>query len=213
MMRAFWQKGRRREFHRAALIDTLERSAKTAVDYAAAFGLQITRTFSPEADFKALEEKHEARIAAFNAPGAAEKRERARLAKEKRAARSITEKIADWRAGKIRSLPADVRRCTDENGGVLLRVVDSRLETSMGASVPLADAVRVFRFVKLCKERGEAWHRNGKRLPVGHFQVDHIAPNGTFRAGCHLIHWPEIEAAARDAEVLHVESADTSESA
>jgi hypothetical protein len=51
---------------------------------------------------------------------------------------------------------------------------------------------------------------DGRRaLPVGVFQLEHVAPNGTLRAGCHLIQWPEIELAARAAGVLDISPADT----
>jgi hypothetical protein len=75
--------------------------------------------------------------------------------------------------------------------------------------VPLEHAVRVFRFVKLCRERGEAWQRNGRSLRVGHFQVDSVDANGDFTAGCHFIAWPETEAAAIAAGVADLASEDT----
>lgn len=196
-------------------------AAEAATGYAAAFGLALDRVFDAEGDAAAIAAHWAAREAKANAPGAAEKRERERAARAERKERKerearekalaeAAEAIADWRAGRRPSLPYTCPR-VDENGGALLRVYGEELQTSQGARVPLADAIRVFRFVKLCKERGEAWHRNGRTLPVGAFQVDHVAPNGTFRAGCHLIHWPEIEAAARAAGVLDIAPADTRE--
>lgn len=203
----------------------LTKKATAAREYAFAFGLTAPE-LKPESDIAAIEAHHAARDAKRNAPGAAERREaeavkraerKERKAQEARAKAlaEAAEAVADWRAGRRRSLPYGLSR--DENGGALLRVQmvadieTGQLQTSMGATVPLPDAIRVFRFVKLCKERGEAWHRNGRTLPVGAFQVAHVAPNGTFRAGCHLIHWPEIEAAARAAGVLDIAPADTRE--
>lgn len=87
-------------------------------------------------------------------------------------------------------------RLSDASGGALLTVIGQELVTSWGARVPLADAIRVFKFAKLCRESGKAWHANGKRVYCGHYQIDKIMPDGGFRAGCHLINWPEIEAAA-----------------
>lgn len=200
-------------------------AATAAREYAFAFGLPAPE-LKPETDIAAVLAHHAAREAKRNAPGAAERREaeavkraerkerREREAREKALAANA-EAIADWRAGRRRYLPYGVQH--DGSGGAMLRVqmaadIESgQLQTSLGATVPLPDAIRVFRFVKLCKERGEAWHRNGRTLPVGAFQVDHVAPNGTFRAGCHLIHWPEIEAAARAAGVLDIAPADTRE--
>lgn len=201
------------------------KAARNAVDYAEAFGLPVPALAVTD-DCDAVAAHRAAREAKRNAPGATERREaealkraerkerREREAREKALA-DRAEAVADWRAGRRRHLPYGCQH--DASGGALLRVQmaadieTGQLQTSLGATVPLPDAIRVFRFVKLCKERGEAWRRNGRTLPVGAFQVDNVAPNGTFRAGCHLIHWPEIEAAARAAGVLDIASADTRE--
>ena len=81
---------------------------------------------------------------------------------------------------------------TDAHGGALLRVKDDVLQTSMGAGVPLAHAVRAFRFIKLVRERGTEWNANGHALRVGLFTASAIDADGTLRIGCHVIHWPEI---------------------
>jgi len=117
----------------------------------------------------------------------------------------------------------------DEAGGALLRVRgDSEeirgkvrlgvfdglyLETSLGASVPLADAVKAFRFCRLVWARGSGWQRNGETVRVGHFQVDRIyAETGDMRAGCHLIRRQEIERLAAQLGLADVEpSADAVE--
>lgn len=107
-------------------------------------------------------------------------------------------KRAAWRAGE------SVGRVyfDSEHGGAALRIRGDKLETSHGADVPLSHAVKAFRFVKLCRERGETWQRNGRTIRVGHFQIDRIDSAGNFRAGCHDIRWPEIEAAAKAAGVF-----------
>lgn len=159
--------------------------------------------------------KREARISKSNTPAAIAKREKAAAAREAKAVRaaeldraSQAERIAAWRNGEQVNVYAH-----DAMGGALLRVRAGNLETSQGASVPLDHAVRVFRFVKLCRERGEAWARNGRTLRVGHFQVDSVDAEGNFRAGCHLINWPEVEYAARAAGVVDEAAADTREAA
>ncbi len=112
-------------------------------------------------------------------------------------------KIAAWYQGK------DVRITFDANsGGAALRINGDMLETSHGASVPLAHAVKAFRFVKLMRQRGTEWKRNGKTIRVGHFQIDSIAANGDFVAGCHRFTWPEIERAAGLAGVADIEASD-----
>jgi hypothetical protein len=95
----------------------------------------------------------------------------------------------------------------DAQGGAYLRAVgverdDSgvitcgTLETSQGANVPLAHALRVFRFLKHCRDTGTPWHRNGRTIRVGFYQVDAVDSDGSFRAGCHRINWPQVAALA-----------------
>lgn len=91
---------------------------------------------------------------------------------------------------------------SDETGGALMRVAGDMLETSQGASVPLAHAVKAFRFIKACRESGKSWQRNGQTIRVGHFQVDSIDSAGNFRAGCHSFNWPEVERVAKLAGVF-----------
>lgn len=95
----------------------------------------------------------------------------------------------------------------DALGGAYLRAVDvtrddsgaikgGTLETSQGAQVPLAHALRVFRFLKHCRDTGTPWHRNGRVIRVGFYQVDSVDADGSFRAGCHRINWPQVAALA-----------------
>jgi hypothetical protein len=79
----------------------------------------------------------------------------------------------------------DVTRDSEGN------VTGGTLQTSQGATVPLAEALRAFRFLKLVRARGEAWAANGQRIRVGGFQVNRIEANGDFQAGCHRIAYAE----------------------
>lgn len=122
---------------------------------------------------------------------------------------------AAWLNGSKERAPYGVGRLSCATGGALLRAVDverddsgmitgGTLETSHGAQVPLAHALRVFAFLKLCRARGQEWRRNGATLRVGHFQVDSVAANGDFVAGCHRITWAEV---ARLSESLGIAEA------
>lgn len=124
---------------------------------------------------------------------------------------------AAWLAGE-----ASRRRLSDNRGGALIRavrverddsgaIVAGTLETSHGASVPLVHALRVFRFLKLCRDAGRGWQSNGKALRVGHFRVDSVAPSGDFVAGCHRINWPEVERLADSLNVATLAAEDTTE--
>ena len=115
-----------------------------------------------------------------------------------------SEKVEAWKSG------ADVRVSFDaETGGAAMRIRGDMLETSHGASVPLAHAVKAFRFVKLVRQRGVEWQRNGKTIRVGHFQIDRIAATGDFVAGCHKFTWPEVERVAALAGVAEAEADDS----
>lgn len=111
--------------------------------------------------------------------------------------------IAAWFAGE-----KDYLRFDAETGGAALRVKGDMLETSHGAEVPLAHAIRAFRFLKLCKERGQGWDANGHSLRVGQFTIEHVEPDGSFKAGCHRINWPEIERIARQLGILEAAPSD-----
>lgn len=112
------------------------------------------------------------------------------------------ERIKLWLAGeRVGRIYFDA-----ESGGAAMRIAGDTLETSHGASVPLAHAIKAFRFIKLCRERGETFHRNGRTIRVGHFQVDSIDAEGNFRAGCHYFTWPEIERVAKLAGVFDSEA-------
>lgn len=194
--------------------------ADAALLYAETFKLEPP-TFDHCGDARRVFEARAARDTKRNTPAAIAKREADRERREAAKARAAeleraesAERIDAWRNGDPVTLRHGEGR--DEAGGALLRVKGATLETSLGVKVPLAEAVRVFRFVKLCRRGDElpadepniVWKRNGANVPVGHFQVDWISATGTFRAGCHMIHWPEIERAARAAGVIDAEPSD-----
>lgn len=201
------------------IIGQLQTRADSARNYAIAFGLELPFLDAGN-DGREIWRKRAEREARFNAPGMAEKREKERLARiesklrkerEAKEARLLANagKIEMWNSGASDFLPYDCR--LTGNNSAMLRIRDDKLETSQGACVPLSHAVRVFQFVKLCRERGEAWQRNGKTLRVGHFQVDRVDIDGSFRAGCHFIQWPEIERVARKHGLFDVDAIDTTE--
>ena len=102
-----------------------------------------------------------------------------------------------WLAGESDySRDSSGRQLSDERGRALMRINGDNLETSWGATVPLAHAIRAFRFIKAMRESGRTWHRNGKTIRVGHYQVDAIEADGSFTAGCHSFAWPEVERVA-----------------
>lgn len=155
--------------------------------------------------------KRPASLAALADAVAKETAKQAKAAKKAKAEREAREaeararqreldagRFADWQAGRSRHCPASYR--AQANGAAYVaRFTDATsddLVTSQGAVVPWAHAVKAFRFIRLCVERGEAWQRNGRTVRVGHYQLDSIAANGDMRAGCHLFAWDDMRALA-----------------
>lgn len=107
------------------------------------------------------------------------------------------ESRAKWLAGE------SVRfHGADENGGALLRVKDDRLETSLGASVPLDHAIRIFRLVNM--DRADVWIPKTPEGHVGDFYVDEIRPDKSIKVGCHTIYWSEIERIAKQLNLMEM---------
>jgi len=102
------------------------------------------------------------------------------------------DKLEEWRTGANVNIYA-----TDANGSAYLRTKGDEVQTSQGAQVPLGHAKRAFRFVKACKEQGQAWHRNGSQVRVGLFNLDEVTPEGNIHAGCHFITWERIAECAQ----------------
>lgn len=189
--------------------EKLNRLATDAHDYAMTFPLPASVEYVElfaETDFLAIRTAHAERLARNSTPAAIARRERERVARIERkerkdaetrrlAAMKAEERLAEWRAGNrdvgVYGLPRG------RDGSAYLRVVGDNVETSLGATVPLAHAIRVFRFVKSCREAGKEWKANGHSIAVGHYHVTRIEPSGDFVAGCHFLAWEEIERLAR----------------
>src|SRR5690606_27519774 len=83
-----------------------------------------------------------------------------------------------WRAGNPLPDGVSAYSLRDSQGGPLLRAEDvtrdaagnitgGTLRTSQGAQVPLPHALKVFRFLRLMREKGEEWSANGRTVRVG----------------------------------------------
>lgn len=160
---------------------------------------------------------------------AAEARERA---EREAAARAEAERnrpaiearaLAAWRAGEALGELRPYMPRGDVHGRAYIRARDvtrdasgringGTLETSQGAEVPLTHALRVFAFLKACRDKGEGWAANGRTLRAGPFTVDRVNPDGGFTAGCHAFAWEEVRALAEALGVFELEAADTTES-
>lgn len=124
----------------------------------------------------------------------------AEIANAKRRA-EMTEAREAWLKGD------SVRFYSLQGDPVLLRVIGvipgsdtiafGTLQTSLGAEVSLAEAIKVFRIAMIAKANQKKFTPLDEVPNIGHYKLDHIAPNGDIRAGCHLIPWSESERIAR----------------
>lgn len=68
------------------------------------------------------------------------------------------------------------------------RIKGDNVETSWGASVPLKDALRLFRLATRCRKAGKGWKPEGlNNVRVGDFALREIGPTGNVVVGCHDI--------------------------
>lgn len=94
-----------------------------------------------------------------------------------RKAAENAEKIEAWRRGERVSLPGDVP--------IMARIVGENVETSRGASVPLAHAARLVRLAeRVAASGGQSWP-NGTGPQVGHYRVNAIGADMSAVIGCH----------------------------
>lgn len=197
--------------HATHHLDRAEGHLVQAARYSAAFGLPYSRPALDEVTAR-VQYKAEQRAALYRLERAA--REAKEVERNAELRRRDEGDFIGWREGYSDRCPPSYRADADGNayvrrvqklkpdqtatiGDLVSDCVDmvrsDELQTSQGASVPWSHAIKVFRFVKLCRLRGQPWDRNGHTLRVGHFQVDHVDADGSFRAGCHRIAWAEIE--------------------
>ncbi|MGA8222324.1 MAG: hypothetical protein WB780_11775 [Candidatus Acidiferrales bacterium] len=152
-----------------------------AFAYCAFFGLPVPNIPEvPELDSEAL-----TAIRKREAKRAAEKAEQTRRENEQEAIRH-SQNMAKWRAGEY-------------HGGFpygfpfMLRIIGDEVQTSRGARFPVSHAKRALAFVRNVRETGQAYVRNGRTIHLGPYALDRIEPDGTVKAGCHVVSWEEIE--------------------
>jgi hypothetical protein len=171
------------------LIQQAERQLDEAADFARSFGVKFVR---PDLDgLKARAEKRAAETAK-----ATRKANKLRKEREAAALAEQRELQALWLAGDTSQRRLGYFTAPDGSAYVRRSPDGESLETSQGASVPWEHALKAFRFIKLCRERGEAFHTNGRTVRVGHYQVSEITARGDMVAGCHRFKWEVMEALA-----------------
>jgi hypothetical protein len=151
-----------------------------AFAYCAFFDLPIPSiTGVPELDSDEL-----SAIRKREAKRSAEKAEQTKRARAEAIVRQ-QELIAKWRAGQYTGCLYDVP--------AMLRIDGNEVVTSRGARFPVSHAKRALAFVRKVRESGQAYVRNGHTIHLGPYAIDRIEPDGTVKAGCHVVTWEEIE--------------------
>ncbi len=154
-------------------LDGLRRLVEEANRFAEFFGLRARLT---------LPDDLTAMIAECQA---IEKRERERKQREERKRqREALERVQKWVDGESDYCPY--------YGPIRLRVAGDELQTSRGARVPLAHAVKAYRVLKRLHDKGQTYQRNGHTIHLGHFALDSVDSQGNVKAGCHEVAWEEI---------------------
>ncbi len=186
--------------HRAGILSTLKAYNDDRAGYVAAYHAE--RFANWEARYSAAKDDAE-RLAVWKSNGvkaadyAEGTPERAKLEAADVEGRALydAERMAAEREAREAWLKGEnsgrYTRLSGPNGTALVRRSNDgeRLETSHGADVPWSHAVKAFRFIRLCVEKGEAFHTNGRVIRVGHFTVDYITADGDMKAGCHRFAW------------------------
>lgn len=92
------------------------------------------------------------------------------------------EKLAKWLA--CENVPAP--RMSE----VECRVIGETVETSHGARVPLADALRVVKLAKACRDKGETFRKD--TFATGPYKGVTVDAQGNVTIGCHHLTWRAI---------------------
>lgn len=96
--------------------------------------------------------------------------------------------IEDWLAGKVAHPKHD--------WPTMLRLKGDEIETSRGAIIPAKAGLKAYIFASALRANGKEWKRNGDKFEVGSYQLDAVNDKGII-AGCHHIHWAEVERFAK----------------
>ena len=178
--------------------------------YCEAFGLECPAIPDAEAERAEIIAAFEARRAKNDTPAARAKREHEAARRAEREAEAEArrqeavakaraegaEALALWLAGDNVSLPYEAR--ATETGGAYVRVYGDEVQTSQGARVPLSAGRMLLAMAARCRATGTPLYGPHR---VGSFHLSAIDAEGNARVGCHLLEWPQMEAAARRAGI------------
>ncbi len=169
------KKAVRARSNKSWLLESAERLANEANDYAEYFDLDIVKIDVGQLDMDSIKETLKQ-----------EKIERAKQAKIKAKQLLIeqSENIEKWRNGErvyssLYQLPC-MLRINKEN---------ETIETSQGANIPLSFAPKLWRYIQHCIKNKVSFSDSFR---VGHYSLNGIDKNGNIKVGCHNIKYNEL---------------------
>lgn len=113
------------------------------------------------------------------------KREAARIEREKLAAVDAGERLALWQAGQN----------PPQNGfsycPTLLRIKDDSIQTSRGANIPVADAIKLWPLLLRVKNSGKTMEAGLHSINLGAYRFNSF-DGATLIVGCHSIAWDQL---------------------
>jgi hypothetical protein len=117
---------------------------------------------------------------------AADKEEKARKAEREAYALEVNaERLEKWLSGDTSVSSYGLRELA-----VKLRVRGAAVETTQGAAIPLADAIKLWPVVQRCR-KGDKCFTPGQ--PLGYYKLTQIRSDGTLIVGCHTIPYSELQ--------------------
>lgn len=172
--------------------ETLRELADKLRTYIDLFQLPDVATCTWESDADAIIARRD-RLA--NDPKRAAQRELRVAARHQEMLKAAAERFAREGMNRAAFLRGDYTysHVSDIEGGALLRIQGTQIQTSWGAEVPVVDAIRVLPrlFAARLNIHGTVSHLLCD-WGIGHFKIDVVNQFGIV-AGCHTIYWAELE--------------------
>jgi len=113
----------------------------------------------------------------------------------------LEETVKAWHTGNAYLSYKESQKITNFFG-ILLRIRDNKIETSLGANIPVSHAERLWKLVKLVMESGRPYRHKGHTEPAGLYTISAIETDGTLKVGCHTIKFAEIERIAKQLNLV-----------
>lgn len=123
------------------------------------------------------------------------KKEAARIEREKLAAIDAGDRLAMWQAGQN----------PPQNGfqycATVLRLNSDQIQTSRGAQIPVADALKLWPLLVRVKQSGKTLEAGLHQIQLGAYRFNSF-DGATLIVGCHSIAWDQLEKMADQLNLL-----------